>query len=76
MQPSDIAKLAADFALGSVTAGFISEQYGPGILGEVLGIVGGSAVAGIVSKPVSNLMDSTGVSNLIDDVGGLFGDLF
>lgn len=80
MEASDIAKLAADLSIGAITADAIREHYGDGILSAVLGIAGGSIVAGLAAPLVSSLMDETGVSGLIDDVadevGGFFNDLF
>lgn len=64
MKASDIAKLAAGLAAGTITTSYIEEEYGEGVLGSVLAIAGGSIVGGLVA----GAMDSFGVSDFIDDI--------
>lgn len=73
MDGKEIVKLAAEFATGAVTADYISEQYGDGVLGAVLGIVGGTAVGGITGSLLDAADKETGI---VSDVGGLVDDVF
>jgi hypothetical protein len=64
MKPSDIAKLAAGFAAGSITTSAIQEEYGDDILSQVLDFGGGTLVGTVVAEA----MDFTGVSDFLDDL--------
>lgn len=64
MRVSDLAKLAAGFAAGSITAEAIESEHGHDILGAVMGLAGG-AVTGVM---VSEVMDATGISDLLDEL--------
>lgn len=68
MRSSDIAKLAASIAAGSVTYSAVINQLdddGDVSLLDSLLAGGAAAVAGAV---VSEAMDATGISDLIDDI--------
>jgi len=71
-----IVKLAADFAAGSITAKYIEENYGSGILSQVLALGGGVVAGGITNLLLESLDRETGivsdVGSLVDDVLGLF----
>lgn len=73
MDGKDIITLAASFAAGGITADAISEHYGDGVLGAVLGLVGGTAVGGLTSATLNAIDRETGI---IGDVGGLIDDVF
>lgn len=73
MDGKEIVKLAAEFATGAVTADFISEQYGDGVLGAVLGIVGGTVAGGITGSLLDVVDRETGI---VSDIGGLVDDIF
>lgn len=72
MDGKDIVKLSADLASGAITQQYISEKYGNGVLGLVLGI-GSGVVAGIATNVLLDTLDDhTGV---VSDVGGLIDDV-
>ena len=73
MDGTDIVKLAASFATGTITASHIEEQYGEGVLGMVLAIAGGS-IAGGVTNTVLNAVDRE--TGIVSDIGGLVDDVF
>ena len=64
MKLSSIAKLAAGFAAGTITAEFIKDQYGDDVMDQILGLTGG-VVAGSI---VSSFIDESGVSDFLDDI--------
>jgi hypothetical protein len=73
MNGKEIVKLAAEFAAGAVSADYISEQFGDGVLGAVLGIVGGTAVGGLTGSLLDAVDRETGI---VSDIGGLVDDVF
>lgn len=73
MDGKDIVKLAASFATGAITASYIEEQYGEGVLGMVLAIAGGSIAGGVTNTVLDVLDRETGI---VSDVGGLVDDMF
>ena len=73
MDGKQIVTLAAEFATGAVTAGFISEQYDDGVLGVVLGIVGGTVAGGVTGTLLDAIDNETGI---VSDIGGLVDDTF
>ncbi len=76
MKASDIAKLAAGIAAGSITYGAAKSQLesdGDLSLLDNLLAAGAGAVAGAA---VSKVMDATGVSGLVDDVADTVSDIF
>ena len=73
MTGTDIVKLAASFATGAVTASYIEDQYGEGVLGMVLAIAGGS-IAGSVTNTVLDVVDRE--TGIVSDIGSLVDDVF
>jgi uncharacterized membrane protein YeiH len=76
MDGTSIVKLAADLAVGAITADQIKDHFGEGVLSSVLAI-GGGAVAGIATQAALSLLDEH--TGIVSDVGGLvddFMDLF
>lgn len=73
MEGKDIVKLAAEFAAGGITANTISEKFGDGVLGLVLGIAGGS-VAGAATGALLDVVDRE--TGIVSDIGGLVDDIF
>lgn len=78
MQPSDIVKLAASVTAGSITYDIARSRLSSNdhismldsLLAGGAGMIGGQ----IGGRVISEVMDRTGVTDLIDDtVGGLFG---
>lgn len=81
MQPSDIAKLAASIAAGSMTYSaarrHLSSDGDLSILDSLVAGGAGALGGAIGGRVVSEIMDETGITDLIDDtVGGLFKGLF
>lgn len=66
-------ELAAELAMGSITAEAIKSQYGDSILGEVLAIGGGLAAAGATSMLLEVIDRNTGI---VSDVGNVIDDIF
>ncbi len=72
MRASDIAKLAASIAAGSLTYHAAIDMLDDdgdvslldGMMASGAGIVGG----GVVGSIVGHVMDETGVSDLVDDI--------
>lgn len=73
MDGKDIVKLAASFSTGAITASYIEEQYGEGVLGMVLAIAGGS-IAGSVTNSLLDIVDRE--TGIVSDIGGLVDDVF
>ena len=73
MEGVDIIKLAADLAVGTITADAISELYGDGILGAVLAITGGG-IAGTLTNSALNAIDRE--TGIVSDLGSLVDDIF
>lgn len=73
MDGKDIVKLAASFAAGAVTASYIEEQYGDGVLGMVLALAGGSIAGGTTNTLLDVVDRETGI---VSDIGGLVDDVF
>lgn len=68
-----IAILAADLAVGGITASAIQETYGEGVLGTVLALAGGS-IAGLATNAALSVVDRE--TGIVSDVGGLIDDVF
>lgn len=73
MDGTDIVKLAASFATGAITASYIEDQYGEGVLGMVLALTGGS-IAGVVTDTVLDVVDRE--TGIVSDIGSLVDDVF
>lgn len=73
MEGKDIVKLAASFATGAVTASYIEEQYGDGVLGMVLALAGGSIAGGVTNSVLDAVDRETGI---VSDLGSLVDDVF
>lgn len=81
MLASDIAKLAASIAAGSVSYDMarsrLSSDGDISLLDSILSGGAGALGGAIGGRVVSEVMDRTGVTDLIDDtVGSIFGGLF
>lgn len=81
-RPRPYTDLAIALASGAITAEAISDQYGEGVLGTVLGMVAGGAVASVAipATRVAMELDPTGIlkgtSNIVEDVAGeVFGGI-
>lgn len=73
MDGKSIAIVAADFAVGGITASAIQESYGEGVLGAVLALAGGS-IAGLATNAALSVVDRE--TGIVSDVGGLIDDVF
>lgn len=76
MDGKDIVKLAADFAVGGITADAIKERYGDGVLSSVLALGGGIGAGYLTGKALDVVDEHTGIvsdiGSVIDDVLDLF----
>ena len=72
MRPSEIAKLAAGIAAGSLTYGAVVDDLdddGDVSMLDSLLAGGASAITGALGgRIIGNAMDATGVSDLVDDL--------
>lgn len=64
MKPSELAKLAAGLAAGTMTAEWIETNHGHDVLGAVMGLSGGLVAASVIST----VLDETGISEVLDDL--------
>lgn len=69
----DIVKLAASFTAGGITAEAISEHYGDGVLGAVMGLIGGGMVTNATGSVLDIVDRETGI---VSGLGGLVDDVF
>lgn len=69
---TDIVKLAADLAAGSITTDIIKEKFGEGVLASVLSIGGGIGVGVGVNYLLDAIDRETGI---VSDVGSLVDDV-
>lgn len=71
-----IVELAADLVAGYVTADFIKEELGEGVLNSVLALAGGSVASVLASQIIDDIEEETGIvsdiGSLVDDVFGIF----
>lgn len=73
MRASDIAKLAASIAVGSITYEAAVDMLDNDGDVSLLDSLMAGAVGGVAGGIVSGLMDKTGVTGVVDDVlGGWF----
>lgn len=61
MEGRELVKLAADFSAGTVTAAFIKQQYGEGVLSTVAALAAGGITGLAVDKAIDVLDNHTGV---------------
>lgn len=73
MQGKQIIELAADLAMGSITADAIKEQYGEGMLSNVLAL-GGAIGAGVLTSAALNVLDTQ--TGIVSDLGSVIDDVF
>lgn len=80
MEASDIAKLAASVAAGAITYDVATSLLGGNRELSLLDSLIAGAASGVVGSIAGEVMDATGVSEIIDDVagevGGFLEDLF
>ncbi len=76
MDGTSIVKLAADLAVGAITADQIKDHFGEGVLSSVLAIGGGFAAGAATQVALSVLDEYTGIvsgaGGLVDDFMDLF----
>lgn len=76
MEGRDLVKLAAEFAAGGVSASYISEHYGDGVLSSVLALAAGTGVGYLTGKALDVVDEHTGVvsglGSVVDDVLDIF----
>ncbi len=72
MNGTDIVKLAADLAAGSISADYIKEHYGEGILSSVLSVAGGIG-AGIATNTILDYINRE--TGIVDDIGSVVDDI-
>lgn len=68
MQGKELVKLAADFSAGTVTAAYIKQQYGEGVLSTVAALAAGGVVGLATDKALDVLDEHTGVVSAAGDV--------
>lgn len=61
MEGREIVKLAADFSAGTVTASYIKQVYGEGVLSTVAALAAGGIAGIAVDKLIDLVDDHTGV---------------
>lgn len=72
MDGKNIIQLAAAFSAGAITADYIKEEMGEGVLATVLSLAGGGVSAVATTSILNKVNDHTGI---IDDLGGLVDDV-
>lgn len=72
MDGKQVVKLAADLAAGSISASYIKEYYGEGVLSSVLAIAGGS-MAGVAVDTALDILDRE--TGIVSDLGSLVDDV-
>lgn len=79
LKSSDLAKLAVGIAAGYFTQSYITsilEDNDDGAIEKALKMCTSIAGGGIAGGIATSFMDSTGASDLIDDISGEIGDFF
>lgn len=72
MEGREIVKLAADFSAGTVTAAYIKQVYGEGVLSTVAALATGGIAGIAVDKLIDLVDDQTGIvtaAGSVVDVG-------
>ena len=84
MQGKELIKLAADFSAGTVTASYIKQTYGDGVMSTVAALAAGGVVGLLTDAAIDALDEHTGVvsaaGSVVDEgvglVKGVFNSIF
>lgn len=68
MQGKELVKLAADFSAGTVTAAYIKQTYGEGVMSSVAALAAGGVVGLATDKALDVLDEHTGVVSAAGEV--------